>query len=210
MLKDIPIADIVGIATSIGIIGTLIFGFINLNSTKKNEERTRKYAEYEKRKEKFLLLCADYFAKYEMRKVMVKPKKFNEIGEQNEIVQEYVHEFGSICYQVILHLRESNPHSNEINNLILESLKLFEEIHSEWSNSVFAFLARQDGIIPQEAKEINGEFVDLNKIADEMMKKGEESILRQHKEFERIRNEILTKIKVYLAFEDNLVFGEEE
>ncbi|GBF22924.1 hypothetical protein tpqmel_0328 [Candidatus Gastranaerophilus sp. (ex Termes propinquus)] len=197
--------------TLIGVVLTFVIGLCNLAIQLKGAERTRVYSEYEKRKDKFLLLCAEFFEKYKFENVMVRTQSHDEIWEKNQKAQEYLHEFKCVCHQIILTLRESNPYSSKIDELITKSLKLFGDAHFSSLNATFAHTALEEGRIPETEKiyNIDGEHIVMSpkkfiETGKEMTTKGIQDIMRQFGEFESMKDDILLKLKAYLAFEDNL------
>jgi hypothetical protein len=160
-----PISDLVSIITSIGVLGTLLLGFVNLYSLRKSERYTRQYSlnitDYEKRRDFILANLSEYICLLDAHELsFLAPTDEEYEGKDLEIYKKY-YSLETLYYRIKLMINPDNLYFEEFSNALDKSISLAKEIRTQ--NSFAEFFT--NGLrTPERA-------LDISRRALELMKK---------------------------------------
>jgi len=133
------IATLSSIITSMGVLGTLTLGFMNLYSLRKSENKSRLYnlnlADYEKRRDFLLSNLAEYLQLLDAHELTYKAETDEEYQGQDLEKYKKLYELETQYYKIKLMINEDNHCYKRLTETLDRSILLARKIRSENSIS---------------------------------------------------------------------------
>ena len=136
-----PQYDIIQIATAIGVIGTLLLGFITLYMSQKNDRKSREHnlriLDYEKRRDYMLTHLSEYITLFNAHDLSFLAHSDEEMESKNKGTHECLYHIETIYHKIQLMLNPDNICFEEFSNALSESLALAKALNAENSQAEF-------------------------------------------------------------------------
>ncbi len=162
--EDMQLSDIVSIITSIGVLGTLVLGFINLYSLRKSESTARQYnlnmTDYEKRRDFILANLTEYIQLLDVHELSYMALTDEEYQGKDLEIYKKLYALETLYYRIKLMINPDNILFEEFSSTLDESLSLAREVRTE--NSV-AELFNNGLRTPERAIEISNRVLEFQK-----------------------------------------------
>ncbi|MFI3292599.1 MAG: hypothetical protein SNI70_03665 [Rikenellaceae bacterium] len=128
----IYLSDIASIITSVGIVGTLILGVVNLKTSKQIQTQSQQYAfsrdEYDKNKERFLKLMSEYLALLNAHSISTGECLSHYTHESNDEIAKYFHKIETLYCQIELIVNPENSCCPSFSSVLDRSRNISEKI----------------------------------------------------------------------------------
>lgn len=150
------INDFVSIVTSVGVLGTLLLGFVNLFSLRKSEQYARQYnlntADYEKRRNFVLDNLSEYIHLLDAHELSFMARTDGDYEGKDLEIYKKLYLLETQYYRIKLMLNPDNLCFDKFSNALDKSISLAKEIRTE--NSLAEFIS--NGLrTPERALEIS-------------------------------------------------------
>lgn len=130
--------DFISIINSLGVLGTLVLGFINLFLLKKRERQSQEYnlkmIDYEKRRDFLLTNISEYISLLDAHKLSYMASSDEEYKGKSRDTYMYYLKLEACFYKIKLYLNSDNVHFNELISILDKSIDTAKEI--QYNNSV--------------------------------------------------------------------------
>lgn len=158
------LSDLVNVITSIGVLGTLALGFINLYSLRKSECNARQYnlnmADYEKRRDFILANLTEYIHLLDAHELSYMALTDEEYQGKDLEMYKRLYTLETLYYRIKLMINPDNMLFEEFSSTLDESISLAREVRTE--NSLAELL--NNGLrTPERAMEISNRVLEFQK-----------------------------------------------
>ncbi len=160
---NISFADITSIVTSIGVLGTLALGFINLYSLRQSEISGRRHnlstADYEKRRDYTLTTVSEYLQLLDSRNYTYMALTDEEYEGKDLETYHNLYSLQTVYYRIKLMINPSNPLASQFSDLLDETMSLVEKMRSE---NCFAEMMSHAFRTPERAMKVSKTAIRLS------------------------------------------------
>lgn len=158
------LADITSIITSVGVLGTLLLGFMNLYTLRKSEKYSRWHAsntaDYERRRDFILEKLSEYIYGLDAHELSFIALTDEEYKGQDFETYKKLYSLETLYYQIKLMTNPDNPCYEELLNILDESFSTAREIRAE---NVYVEILTNGLRTPEKARKIAEKALELQR-----------------------------------------------
>lgn len=129
------LTEIVSIITSLGVLGTLVLGFMNLSSLKKSERQSRehslKMADYEKRRDFLLTQISEYISLLDAHRLSYMALSDEEYKGKDMETYSHYYKLETCFHRIKLFLNSDNSYFNELSSILDISLETASKLRTD-------------------------------------------------------------------------------